>query len=167
MNIGIVSDTHGNASRLAAAIDALSAMGIGALVHCGDLCSHQCLDLLAGADAKAYLVAGNMDRAMGDLSTAARRGRVTYATDFVAVPLADGKHLAATHGHLSGLLDELIDGGQFPYVAHGHSHRRRDDRAGQVRVINPGALHHPRGGFEPSCAWLDTRADELRFVPIG
>lgn len=166
MNIGIVSDTHGNARRLGRAIQQLTDRGVGALVHCGDVGSRECFDLLARATAKAYLVAGNMDRAMGDLSTAARQSGVTFATDFVAVPLAGGEHLAATHGHYAHLLEELVDGGQFAYVAHGHSHRRRDDRVGPVRVINPGSLHHPRGGEDPGCAWLNPRADQLEFIPI-
>jgi hypothetical protein len=167
VNIGIISDTHGNASRLHRAIGRLTDRGIAALVHCGDIGSRECFNLLAGAGVAAYLVAGNMDRAMGDLSTAARQTGVTFAADFVGIPIGNGEHLAATHGHLLHLLSELIDGGQFAYVAHGHSHRRRDDRVGRVRVVNPGALHRPRGGEQPGCAWLDTTTDELQFLPIS
>ena len=52
-------------------------------------------------------------------------------------------------------------GGQFPYVCHGHTHRLRDDRIGDVRVINPGALNHPRNPRHPTIAVLDTATDTL------
>ena len=164
MRIGIVSDTHGKDKRLRAALEALVARGAEAVVHCGDTGSADCLTALAGCGVPAYLVAGNMDRRDLDrIAEATRAGGVTYSPRSVEVPLGDGRHLAATHGHDEALLEELITGGQFAYVCHGHTHRKRFERIGEAWVINPGALRHPRGGGR-TAALLDTDADTLDFL---
>ncbi|MBS3821666.1 MAG: YfcE family phosphodiesterase [Planctomycetes bacterium] len=167
MKIGIVSDSHGRSDRLAEAVAQLAARGAEAVVHCGDITAAEDVEVLAGSDAPAWLVAGNMDRhEEAGLRQAAEACGVTFAIDFVAVPLGDGEHLAATHGHLQHLLDELVRGGQFRYVCHGHSHRRRDERLAEARVLNPGALWHPRGRRDCTCLLLDTHADRLEEISI-
>ena len=91
---------------------------------------------------------------------------MTFAEDFITVPIGNRRHLAATHGHLAHVVEELILGGQFPYVCHGHTHRLRDERIGGCRVINPGALRGPRGRRGPTCALLDTDTDELTILDL-
>ena len=167
MRIGIVSDTHGKSKRLAKALELFAARGAEAVVHCGDIVSADDVAMLGGFAGAAYLVAGNMDRhALGSLAGAAEKVGVTFAADFLAVPLGDGRHLAVTHGNLEELLDELIRGGQYAYVCHGHSHHRRDERFGPTRVINPGALYHPRDRHGESVCLLDTRADTVEFIKL-
>lgn len=167
MRIGIVSDTHGKSKRLAKALELFAAHGVQAVVHCGDIVSADDVAMLGRFAGAAYLVAGNMDRhALGSLAGAADAAGVTFAADFLAVPLGDGRHLAATHGNLEELLEELIHGGQYAYVCHGHSHHRRDERQGPTRVINPGALHHPRDRHGESVCVLDSRAGTVEFIKI-
>ena len=165
MRIGLLSDTHGRTGRLRKALEALAAHDPHALVHCGDIGSADCVELLASAGVPSYLTLGNMDRDAAGLFEAAETVGMTASHDRVEVPLGDGRYLAATHGHHEALLNELVAGEQFPYVCHGHSHRIRDERIGGVRVINPGALHHPRAGA-PSVAILDTDTDRLIHLPI-
>jgi len=71
--------------------------------------------------------------------------------------------VAATHGHDPRLLGELIADCQFPYVCHGHTHRLRDERVGDVRIINPGALHRAK---MHTVAVLDTDTDVLEHVLV-
>ena len=165
MKIGIVSDTHGDAARLARALERFAQRGVEAVVHCGDIGSAECVRLLGRCGAAACLAFGNMDRLHLGLHKAAEREGVAWHAETVEVALGEGRHLVATHGHDANLLAALIAGGQFPYICCGHTHRRRNERIGQVRVINPGALHHPRDG-KPSVAVLDTEADEVEFVNI-
>jgi putative phosphoesterase len=166
MRIGLLSDSHGHAKRLRRAIELLTGRGAETLVHSGDLCELEHVDLLGAAGVPSHLVAGNIDRAILPLlpDRAARCG-VDFAPDFLAVALGDGRRLAATHGHLEDLLEELIGGGQFPYVCHGHTHRRRDQRVGGCRVLNPGALHHPRDPV-PTVLLLNTTLDQAEFIPL-
>ncbi len=171
MRIGILSDTHGKSKQMQHALAVLAGRGVQAVVHCGDIADVRDVGALAGAVAgagvPAYLVAGNMDRHLvASLAATAEKAGVTFAADFVTVPLGDGRYLTATHGHHEELLDELIAGGQYPYVCHGHSHARRDVHIGPTRVINPGALFHPRDRHGESVCLLDTQTDTVEFIKI-
>ena len=63
-------------------------------------------------------------------------------------------------------MDELVAGGQFPYVCHGHTHRAADERQANVRVICPGALRHPKHPTRPSAAVLDAAEDTVTFIEV-
>ena len=166
VKIGILSDSHGRTKRLASALKALLDRGAEAVVHCGDICAVECLEALCACGVPAHVVAGNMDRHVARLQTAAARGGANFAWEVIEVDLGDGRRLAATHGSDEAVLEQLVSGGQFAYVCHGHTHRRRDERIGAVRVINPGALYHPRDG-KPTVALLDCRTDQLEFLGVG
>lgn len=166
MKIGIVSDSHGKTSRLRSALQLLAGVGAEHIVHCGDICSTDCLKLLGKCGLPAYLVAGNMDRSVMHMTAKADKAAVTFSPSTVEVPLPGGEHLVATHGNDERLLDDLIAGQQFPYVCCGHTHKQRDERVGRTRVINPGALNHPKGPAYPAAALLDTETDELTFIRI-
>ena len=168
MKIGIVSDSHGGVSILRAAIRILILRGVEAVVHCGDLGSVKCITILAESPVSTYAVAGNVDRNIDALVTAAKKSGVAFHDQVVEVPLGDEdkNHLVITHGH-DGLLDELIMGGQFPYVCHGHTHRIRDERIDSVHVICPGALRNPKQPRYPTVAMLDTSQDTVEFIRVG
>jgi len=167
MKIGIISDSHGRAKRLRAAIDLLARRGVEAVVHCGDVMSVECVEMLGLCGVPAYMVVGNMDRHPERLKDAAERGGVNFAWEVVEVPIGEEKYLVATHGHDADVLDTLLIGRQFPYVCHGHTHRARNERVGPVRVINPGALCHPKGSHRPTAAVLDTDCDTVEIVEVG
>lgn len=166
MRIGILSDSHGKGRTLRKALTALSRRGAEAIVHCGDLGSVECIEMLGEACVPSYVVAGNMDRHTDRLADAAQRCGVAFHWEAIEVPLGDGQFLVATHGHDERILSEMIRGEQFPYVCHGHTHRVRDDRFGPVRVICPGALCHPRHPRYPTAALLDTERDQLDLFPV-
>ncbi|MCY2927286.1 MAG: metallophosphoesterase family protein [Planctomycetota bacterium] len=167
MRIGILSDSHGRRELLMAAISALAARGAQAIVHCGDFSEPADIQLLSRPGVAAYAVGGNVDRQhLADLAAQALRSHVTFSTELVTVDIGGGRHLAATHGHDETLLDELIVGGQFPYVCHGHTHSVRDDRYHGTRVICPGALHHSRQPGYPTAALLDTDTDALTVFGV-
>ncbi len=166
MKIGIVSDSHGKAGCLRAALELLASHCCEAVVHCGDIGSTECVELLGAAGMPAYAVAGNMDHHVGRLESAANECGVKFAWEVVEVPLAADQFLVATHGDDVGVLAELIEGGQFPYVCHGHTHCTRDERFGNVRVIGPGAIRHPRHPRHPTVVVLDTDTDTLQFIKV-
>lgn len=166
MVIGILSDSHGAVNRLDAALKLFSRQDCGALVHCGDIVSPDSLELLAEAGVPVHLCLGNMDRKSTAVLEAAKRLGFDAGWRTVEVSLDDDQHLLATHGDDEHLLAELIEGAMFPYVCHGHTHCFRDERIGDVRVINPGALWHPRDGTPPSVAVLDTASDRLTRLDL-
>jgi hypothetical protein len=167
MKIGILSDSHGNARRLSAALKTLRDHGAEAVVHCGDVGSDECFQLLAGSGMAAYAVVGNTDRHIDRLRERADELGLHYHAQLIEVPFDDGRYLVATHGDDEDLLGELIVGGQFPYVCHGHTHKIRDENYGKVRVICPGALHHPRSPKHPTTALLDTDSGDVEYLPVS
>lgn len=156
--LGLLSDPHGDEGRVRDGIARLKAEGATAFVLLGDVEQATAMDPLAGEE--AWVVFGNCD----DEQVLGR-----YAEGLglrVAHPLGRienfGKSVAFTHGHLDDCVAAAFAEGP-DYLLHGHTHRKRDDRIGQTRVINPGAL--ARTG-RASVAILDTFADEVRFLPL-
>ncbi len=168
MRIGLLSDSHGKTRRLRAALELLAIRGVEAVVHCGDIGCTKSLRLLESTGIPSWLVAGNMDcHLQHELEALSQGTSITYWYSTVEVPLGDDKYLVATHGDNEGLLDELIRGQRFPYVCHGHTHRARDERIGDVRVICPGAITGPRHPAVPTVAILDATTDTLEFYDIA
>ncbi len=163
MKIGILSDSHGQVKRLQTAVQTLRAAGAQVLVHCGDLGSVECLAVLASAGLPCYAVVGNMDRHVDRLADAAVQQGVGFDRRMVTVALGDGRTLAVTHGHDAGLLRQLVSSGQHAYVCFGHAHKFSDKRSDDVRVINPGALHH---AYPYTVAVLDTDTDALEALAV-
>ena len=163
MKVGIVSDSHGKADRLRRALEELIRRGAEKVVHCGDVGSADCVEVLAGCGVEAYAVAGNMDRRPEELAQRARQLGVHFSLDTILVPIGEGDYLAATHGNDAAALSQLITAGRYRYVCHGHTHRRRDERCRGVHVINPGALHHTHS---PTVALLETSSGTVEFVRV-
>ena len=164
MKIGILSDTHNNADNLTAALKILERESIRVVIFCGDMVDAGLLPLFAGL--ALHLVEGNIDYDPPGLARAVERlgEGSTFGLEYTAT--IAGKRIAALHGHLDDRLNEAIHSGVYDYVFHGHTHRRRDERIGTTRVINPGALGGIR--FEKrSFAILDLASDHLRVVEIG
>lgn len=164
MKIGILSDTHNNADNLTAALKILERESIRVAIFCGDVVDAGLVRLFAGLE--LHLVEGNIDHDPPALAGAVEQlgNNSTFGLEYTAA--IDGKRIAVLHGHLEDRLRETIHSGVYDYVFHGHTHRRRDERIGATRVINPGALGGLR--FEKrSFAILDLATDRLRVVEIG
>ncbi len=148
---------------LAEAVDLLVQRGAERIVHCGDLEDPESLAVLAHSAVPCFAVAGNMDRRIEPLARRARECGVCFGAEAVIVPLGGKDYLSATHGHDRAVVRRLLSQPQCRYLCLGHTHRRRDERIGDVRVINPGAVHraHPR-----SVALLDTDADTVEFIEL-
>ena len=163
MKIGILSDSHGHLDLVREALEIFAYNEVEAIVHCGDVGPEECIDALCEAHTAVYVCAGNMDKHVEILGARCKKDGFDFSTEVVRVPIGDGRFLAATHGDDEQLLGELIAEKQFPYVCHGHTHKRRDDRVDGVRVINPGALHHAK---VHSIAILDTDTDMLEHILV-
>ena len=162
MRIGIISDTHDDLQALDQALGTLRAEGIGVLLHCGDLCTPATIEALV--DFNTWVARGNMDR-HPNLEAAARRtiGGDRFA-DRHQLTLT-GRSAILLHGHRDEELRSVISAGEVAYVFHGHTHRRRDQRVGPTRIINPGALGGMRWQRRSFCI-LDLAADEAEFRTV-
>ncbi|HEY4688610.1 MAG TPA: YfcE family phosphodiesterase [Anaerolineae bacterium] len=163
MNIAILSDTHTDRDRLIEALKILEKESIRVVMFCGDVTDAALIPLLSGLE--VHLVEGNVDPDPGDLRRAVERlgNGSTFGLEYAAT--IDGKSIAMLHGHLTDRLIETIHSGLYDYVFHGHTHRRRDERIGKTRVINPGALGGVRHESR-SFAILDLATDRLRVIKL-
>ena len=164
VKIGILSDMHNHKDNLAAALKTFEREGIRLVICCGDVTDAELIPLFTGLE--LHLVEGNIDHNPKSLTRAVERlgNGSTFGLEYTAT--LDGRRIAVLHGHLVDRLIESIHSGLYDYVIHGHTHRRRDERIGATRVINPGALGGERME-KRSCAVLDVSQDQLRFIEIG
>lgn len=160
MLLGILSDTHDRYEMMAAAVNALQARGATYFIHCGDVCTPNMLDPLAGL--KSAFVWGNCDWDRTGLQRYAQAIGVPCYGAFGDLEIA-GKRIALLHGDDRTRMDQLLKAQNHDYLFHGHTHLRRDERIGRTRVINPGALHR---ASEKTAALLDLSADQLEYLTI-
>jgi uncharacterized protein len=137
MRLGILSDTHDHIGNLQKALQSLRAQDVNTILHCGDVCSPQIVHCMKDFD--VWIAQGNTDHyfslkdtIVGTFGEArwARLHRLTF----------NGYSLAMLHGDNQEVLNDLIRTGEYAYVLHGHTHRKRDDKVGRTRVINPGSI---------------------------
>jgi putative phosphoesterase len=160
MLIGIVSDSHDQYDRLGEAIRTLRERGATFFVHCGDVCEPRLLDHLTGLP--GAFVWGNCDWDRMALQRYAQALSVPCYGAFGDLELG-GKRIALTHGDDRARMNRVLQAQEHDYLLHGHTHVRRDERVGKVRIINPGALHR---AAQKTVALLDTEADRLEFILI-
>ena len=160
MLIGILGDSHGRLDALGAAVELLQSLGARHLLHCGDLGEESSVDLLAGVP--STFVFGNNDFDRDGLAKYAALVGVQCGCAFVELDLA-GKRIALTHGDDARLMRSLLTERGHDYLFYGHTHVRADERAGSMRMINPGALHR---AAQKTVATLDLLKDELTFHDV-
>jgi uncharacterized protein len=160
MHIGIVSDTHNRYRTVEKALGLLRQRGVTTVLHCGDIEDAAVVEQFRGLD--AHFVFGNCDTERAELREAMTAAGVRLHEPFGHLEV-DGKNIAFLHGDDGRLLRDLITGGAYDYLFHGHTHQRRDERIGPTRVVNVGALHRAR---PKTFGVLDPGSGELEIVPI-
>lgn len=162
MYIGLIADTHDRLQRVRKAAEILRAEGVETVLHAGDVTEAKILRALENFD--LWLVWGNMDR-NPHLGTIAVSIFGVGHMDTVHYLTLEGKQFALFHGDDTNLLRKLIHSGDYDYIIHGHTHKRRDDRIHGTRVINPGVLGST--GWRPGTfAILDPVGGDLKYLEV-
>jgi putative phosphoesterase len=163
MRIGILSDTHNESATTLQALQEFRRRGVHTLVHCGDLTTFEMVAHFAGFE--VYFVRGNMDRPhVPALKAAVAAQPDAHWLGRASALELDGKRVAVTHGDRRDVVEALL-AARPDYFLSGHTHRRRDERRGPTRLINPGAL----GGvwYEArSICVLDLATDRLEVIRL-
>lgn len=159
MLIGVVSDTHGQASYCRQAIDVLESFNPQAVLHCGDIGSSEIVELFAPWP--THFVFGNVDYDQSSLRAAIEQAGQTCHGPFASIELA-GKKIAMLHGDDTLRLAQETRGGQWDLVCHGHTHVARNEKVGGTLVLNPGALYRAR----PHSLAIVELLDEVRATII-
>jgi putative phosphoesterase len=160
MLVGIISDTHGRADAMAAAVQLLQKRSAAFFIHCGDVGGPAVLDHLAGLP--AAFVWGNCDFDRANLSRYGEMLNIRCYGTSGELDL-DGKSAAFLHGDDHKLKHRLFASNRFDYLFFGHTHVCEHQLAGRTHLINPGALHRAN---PKTVALLDTASDSVEFIAL-
>jgi putative phosphoesterase len=143
VKIGIISDTHDNMPKIAAAVRLFNEEGVDLVLHAGDFISPITANEFSSLKAPFIGVFGNND------------GERLYLTKrFEEIgPIYPDHHefeFAGKRGvmmHEPKFIDALVKSGEYDLVVYGHTHAI-DIREGGTLVINPGE----------ACGWISGKA---------
>ncbi|MEW4569790.1 metallophosphoesterase family protein [Tautonia sp. JC769] len=121
MRIGILSDSHDQIGRTAAAVALLAAEGAEILIHCGDLTEASVVHTVAGAGLACHYVLGNNDFDLEGIERAVGATGGSLHGWAAELELA-GRRVGVTHGHLTGEFRRLL-AAEPDYLLFGHSHQ--------------------------------------------
>ena len=163
MKIAILSDTHNNQGNIEKAVSRIHKFEPAILVFCGDATSLESIQWFC--EYPIIYCYGNCDVQTGEIQSFLKALKNdSFAGSFYKGEIS-GKKIGVTHGHIPNILDDMLDSNRFDYVFTGHTHLRMDEKTGNTRIINPGAL----GGLHKesrSFAILDLALDKLKFEVI-
>ena len=146
VRIAVIADTHDRFPEVVAH-DISSADEIW---HLGDVCREATLELVRRLGPPVTVVKGNNDFFQPwPMEEHLERGGLSFR--LIHIPPRPAK----------------ITGEGF--LLHGHTHVPRDERIGNVRVLNPGSIGKANKGAPPSYAWLhlgDGQAMDWQVVRI-
>lgn len=161
MLLGILSDSHGRVDPVREAAALFKSLGVGHVVHCGDVGGIDVFEQLI--EFPLSFVWGNCDEPDAGTSAFLATAGVSTPQSLPVERAWDGVSVGVCHGHEREFQSALRDAA-FTYLFHGHTHEQRDERVRGMRVINPGALHRTA---RRTVATLDTSTDRLDFHEIG
>lgn len=162
--LGLLSDSHGDVLMTRAAIASLLQRDVDAIIHLGDLCADTVLEELvslqthSGRCVPAFAVPGNMDDDPEELVRHGLRLNIHVAHPALALTFGD-RRILAHHGHIARV-ERAADDAGVSIVLHGHTHNVRDERVGEIRFVNPGALHRA-ARYTAATLDLDTGAFDV------
>jgi putative phosphoesterase len=161
MQIGIVSDTHGNRLMVNLALAELRQRDITTVLHCGDIDDAETVALFRGFT--THFVFGNCDVDREGLRAAMADIGAMLHESFGSVEL-EGVKLAFLHGDDQKMFRDVERSGYYDFLFYGHTHQAEEHPVGPTRVINPGALHRAR---PKTFLVLDLGSREVESVAVG
>jgi uncharacterized protein len=161
MRIAILSDTHSRYATIEAALELVQRHKIDLLLHCGDIEDAEAVWLFPP---NTHFVFGNCDLDRASIRQAVHGIGATLYEPLGRLELP-GANIAWLHGDDHSLMRDVEQGGEFDYLFYGHTHVAAERRSGDMRVINPGALHRVR---EKTFLVLDVESGvtETVVVPV-
>lgn len=158
--LGIISDTHENEEAIKKAVELFKQKNVAFAVHCGDIISPPMLEHFQGL--KMKFVFGNNDGERNGLNEKAKLLGFEEIKDELEFEY-NGKRFYVYHGTISRVLQDAIKSNKYGYVLTGHTHIKKNEKAGRARVINPGALFTI---YPYTVALLDAEKDLVQFEEI-
>jgi len=136
MILGVVSDTHNHTSNVERIIDIFNERNVDKVIHTGDITQAKTLNRFSRLDCPLLGVYGNNDLEEKGLKEVADQNGFDFQRPPFLIEI-NNKSIAIFHEpeEIEGFLKK------FSYVEliiHGHTHRYRSEKIGNVKIINPG-----------------------------
>jgi len=150
MKIGILSDTHSKVKKAKESLDILIENGAEFIVHAGDVCEYETLELLKNCGKRYVVVYGNNDAHL-----------VTYHNDYNLVQEPYYFKLAETTFKLMHLPFYMTPDTEI--VIFGHTHEFKSEFVKGTLFLNPGescARNKPIS----ECAMLEVKSKKLKVT---
>ncbi|MHA1330020.1 MAG: metallophosphoesterase, partial [Candidatus Hodarchaeales archaeon] len=145
VKIGIISDSHDNQITLAEAVEIFVDSKVEYIFHCGDFISPFSLKHLFKTGIPLRLVFGNNDGEKIVIRKLVSEQKDCILDDILLTTEINGKKIAMTHGHITTVLDSVLNSGFYDVVFSGHNHNK------SIEKLDNGTLHVNPG---ESGGWL-------------
>jgi hypothetical protein len=160
VNICILSDSHDNRAYLEAAV---SAAGVEAVLHCGDVVAPGTLDVLRPFNLPVHVIHGNNtgDLYMMGRIAAQASNRVTYHGQDAGLELCRRRVFLVHYPHYARAMATT---GDWDLVCCGHDHvvniETIENISGKTTLlVNPGTV----GGIKAPATWVMGNLETMQF----
>ncbi len=159
MKIAIISDTHDNHATLQKFITWATKNPIDAILHCGDICQRETLELLTmQIVVPIHVVYGNGDSPDDFTSLTKKFSHLALHGEIGDVTL-DGQRFI--FNHYPERARTLAQTEKPNFSLYGHTHKPWEELIGECRLVNPGTL---AGLFQlATFALYDTQTKKLEL----
>jgi putative phosphoesterase len=159
MKIAIISDTHDNHATLLKFIKWINGNAINAIIHCGDICQRETLELLAmQVMVPIHVVYGNGDDPGDFTSLVKKYSQLILHGEIGDIVLDDQRFIV---NHYPERARMLAQSEKPEFSLYGHTHKPWEELVGDCRLVNPGTL---AGLFQlATFALYDTQTKKLEL----
>ncbi|MEA3323048.1 MAG: metallophosphoesterase [Patescibacteria group bacterium] len=140
MKIAIISDIHDQIENLNWALDQMKQNNISHMFALGDFTSPYIIERLQVDNIPVHAVWGNCDGARQAMFQASlnENPNISFSkTEFATIEFKDKKYFITHYPDLAENAAKSLD---YDVVFHGHTHYQRNEKIGNIPIINPGKL---------------------------
>ena len=136
MILGVVGDTHNRLSNVEKIIDIFNEKNVDKVIHTGDITQAKTLDRFSRLNCPLIGVYGNNDLEEKGLKDIAKRNGFNFQNPPFFLTISN-KKIAIFHEpeEIENFLKKELS---VQLIIHGHTHRYRNEKMGDVQIINPG-----------------------------
>ena len=136
MILGVVSDTHNHLSNVEKIIDIFNEKNVGKVIHTGDITQAKTLSRFSRLNCPLIGVYGNNDLEEKGLKDIAIQNGFNFRNPPFLLKVSN-KKIAIFH-EPEDIENFLKKEPSIQLIVHGHTHRYRNEKIGDVKIINPG-----------------------------
>ena len=136
MILGVVGDTHNRLSNVEKIIDIFNEKKVDKVIHTGDMTQARTLSRFSRLNCPLVGVYGNNDPEEEDLKNTAEQNGFNFQDPPFILKISN-KKIAIFH-EPEKIETFIKKDSSIQLIIHGHTHRYRNEKIGDVKIINPG-----------------------------